>query len=209
MDYYCLEQVFPPLITAGQNIINIKALRSLPQQSELVGPRSGRKEREPIRSEHDVCHYLSTWSYCSFWKQWVKNCGECLAVSWDWRVWIKSESEVKVTFDSLWPCNSPGQNTWVGRLSVLQRIFPTQGLNSGLPHSSQILYQLSQQGSPRILEWVAYPFSSRSSWPRNQTGVSWIAGFFTNWATREAPKRKRGPSKYSRLLVRTLMGYSN
>ena len=40
----------------------------------------------------------------------------------------------------------------------------------------------------RILEWVAYPFSSRSFWPRNQTQVSCIAGrFFTNWATREAP----------------------
>ena len=35
----------------------------------------------------------------------------------------------------------------------------------------------------RILEWVAFPFSSRFSWPRNQTGVSCIAGgFFTNWA---------------------------
>ena len=34
----------------------------------------------------------------------------------------------------------------------------------------------------RILEWVAYPFSSGSSWPRNQTRVSCIAGrFFTNW----------------------------
>ena len=42
------------------------------------------------------------------------------------------------------------------------------------------------QGSPRILEWVAFPFSSGSSWPRNQTGVSCIAGrFFTNWAIRE------------------------
>ena len=40
----------------------------------------------------------------------------------------------------------------------------------------------------RILEWVAYPFSSRSFWPRNQTQVSCIAGrFFINWATREAP----------------------
>ena len=40
----------------------------------------------------------------------------------------------------------------------------------------------------RILEWVAYPFSSGSSWPRNQTGVSRIAGrFFTNWAMREDP----------------------
>ena len=38
----------------------------------------------------------------------------------------------------------------------------------------------------RILEWVAVPFSSGFSWPRNQTGVSCIAGgFFTNWATRE------------------------
>ena len=39
----------------------------------------------------------------------------------------------------------------------------------------------------RILEWVAYPFSSGSSPPRNQTRVSWIAGgSFTSWATREA-----------------------
>ena len=36
-------------------------------------------------------------------------------------------------------------------------------------------------------EWAAYPFSRGSSKPRNQTGVSRIAGgFFTNWATREA-----------------------
>ena len=51
----------------------------------------------------------------------------------------------------------------------------------GLLHCRQILYQLSHQGSPRILEWVAYLFSSRSSRPRDQTGVSCIAGgFFTN-----------------------------
>ena len=56
---------------------------------------------------------------------------------------------------------------WSGSLSLLQGIFPTQGLNPGLPHWRQILYQLSHQGSPRILEWVAYPFSSRSSRPRN------------------------------------------
>ena len=79
------------------------------------------------------------------------------------------------------PWNSLGQNTGVGSLSLLQGIFPTQGLNPGLPHCRQILYQLSHKGSPRILEWVAYPFSSRSSRPRNQTWVSCIArGFFTN-----------------------------
>ena len=82
---------------------------------------------------------------------------------------------------SLW--NSLGQNTGVGNLSLLQGIFPTQGSNPGLLHCRQILYQLSHKGSPRILEWVAYPFCRGSSPPRNQTRVSCIAGgFFTNWA---------------------------
>ena len=61
------------------------------------------------------------------------------------------------------PWNSPGQNIGVGSLSLLQGIFPTQGLNPDLPHCRQILYQLSHQGSPRILEWVAYPFYRGSS----------------------------------------------
>ena len=63
------------------------------------------------------------------------------------------------------PWNSPGQNTGVGSLSFLQGIFPTQGSNPDLPHCSQILYQVSHKGSSRILEWVAYPFSSGSSRP--------------------------------------------
>ena len=41
-------------------------------------------------------------------------------------------------------------------------------------------------GKPKNMEWVAYPFSSGSSWPKNWTEVSCIAsGFFTCWATRE------------------------
>ena len=85
------------------------------------------------------------------------------------------------------PWNSPGQNTGVGSLSLLQGIFPTQGSNPGLIHCRKILYQLSHQRNPRILEWVAYPFCSGSSEPRSWTGVSCIAGrFFTSWAIREA-----------------------
>ena len=57
------------------------------------------------------------------------------------------------------PWNSPGQNTGVGSLSLLQGIFPTQGSNPGLPHCRQILHQVSHKGSPRKLEWVASPFS--------------------------------------------------
>ena len=92
--------------------------------------------------------------------------------------------------------NSPGQNTGVGSLSLLQGIFPIQGSNPGLLHCRLILYQLSHKGSPRILEWVAYPFSSRSAWPRNWTGVSCIAGgFFTNWAIRVAPIPKKGSTR--------------
>ena len=79
------------------------------------------------------------------------------------------------------PWNSPGQNTGVGSLSLLQGTFPTQGSNTGLWHCKWILYQLSHQGTSRILEWVAYPFSSGSSPPRNQTRVACIAGrFFTS-----------------------------
>ena len=46
------------------------------------------------------------------------------------------------------PWNSPGQNTGVGNHSLLQRIFPTQGLYPDFPHCRQILYQLSHQGYP-------------------------------------------------------------
>ena len=68
------------------------------------------------------------------------------------------------------PWNSQGQTTGVGSLSLLQGIIPTQGQNPGLLHSRWILYQLSHKGSPRILYWAVYPFSSGSSQPRNWTG---------------------------------------
>ena len=76
--------------------------------------------------------------------------------------WSESRS---VTSDSLQlhglysPWNSSGQNTGVGSHFLHQGLFPTQGSNPDLLHCRQILYQLSYKGSPRILEWVAYPFS--------------------------------------------------
>ena len=74
------------------------------------------------------------------------------------------------------PWNSPGQNT--GAIPFSRGIFPTQGWNPGLPHCRQIVYQMSHGGSLRILELVAYPFSSGSSHPRNWTRVSCFAGGF-------------------------------
>ena len=60
------------------------------------------------------------------------------------------------------PWNSPGQNTGVGSCSLLQGTFPTQGLNPGLPHCRQILYQLSHSGKHKhtgvgslsLLQWI-------------------------------------------------------
>ena len=39
----------------------------------------------------------------------------------------------------------------MGNHSVLQGIFPTQGLNPGFLHCRQILYQLSHEGSPSVI----------------------------------------------------------
>ena len=129
--------------------------------------------------------------------------------------------------------DSPGKNTGVGCHSLLQGIFPTQGLNPGLLelqmdsvaqlaknppamqetpirflgwegllekgkathsrfwpgefhelyrvaksqtwlsyfHFTSLLYHLSHEGSPRILEWVAYPFSRGTSQSRSRTAL--------------------------------------
>ena len=72
-----------------------------------------------------------------------------------------------VTSDSLrlhgpWPVKAPlsvgvlqGKNTGIGCHSLLQEIFPTQGLNPGLLHCSWVLYYLSHQGSPQYT-WSVY-----------------------------------------------------
>ena len=83
--------------------------------------------------------------------------------------------------------DSPGKNTGVSCHALLQGIFLTQGLNPGLSHCRWILYHLSHEGSPWILEWVAYPSPRGSCQPRNWTGVFYFTGrFFNCWATREA-----------------------
>ena len=75
----------------------------------------------------------------------------------------------------LCPWGSPRKNTRADCHALLQGIVPTPGRNPGLPHCRQILHQLSQQGSPRILEWVACPFSRGSSRSSHRTGVSCVA----------------------------------
>ena len=62
------------------------------------------------------------------------------------RRWMRWDKEsYNALSEYICPWNSPGQNTWVGSLSLLQRIFPTQESNRGLLHCRWILYQLSYQ----------------------------------------------------------------
>ena len=80
------------------------------------------------------------------------------------RFTLKSESESHwVVADFLWPhglyspWNSPGYNTGVGSVSLLQGTFPTQGSNPDLPHCRRSLYQLSHKESV-FMQWHNYIF---------------------------------------------------
>ena len=111
----------------------------------------------------------------------------------------KSESESRlVVSNSLWPhgldspWNSPGQNTGVDSLPLLQGISPTQELNPGLPHCRPIFYHLSHQGSREqyevkwkrsVLSDSLWPHGLDSPWnfPVQNTGVgslSLLQGIF-------------------------------
>ena len=70
------------------------------------------------------------------------------------KIWNTENESHSVVSDSLWPHglysprNSPGQNTRVSNLSLLQGIFSTQRLGPGLLHCRWILYQLSHKAKP-------------------------------------------------------------
>ena len=153
-------------------------------------------------------HFLYIFLPCNFWPSY-SHCAlhSVLAFStgkWKWKWNSLSHVWFLVSHGLYRSWNSPGQNNGVSSCSRLQEILPSQGSNAGVLHCRQIPYQLSHQGSPRILEWVAYPFSSRSSWPRNWTRVSCIAGgFFIRWATFSIGViANQSPHKNAHLLLR-------
>ena len=93
--------------------------------------------------------------------------GQMIPVAAAW--WSESSSVVSNSLQphglySQW--NSPGQNTGMSSLSLLQGTFPTQESNRGLLHCRRILYQLSCQGElDQVQEhsqpWVGYAVSKR------------------------------------------------
>ena len=81
------------------------------------------------------------------------------------------------------------QEYWSGLPCPPSGVPPNPGIEPRSPSLQVILYHLSCLGSRRTLEWVAYPFSKGTFWPRNRTRVSCTTGgFFTSWAIRKAPK---------------------
>ena len=108
---------------------------------------------------------------------------------WKERKWKWSSS---VMSDSLWPhglrptmifhqWDFPGKSTGVGCHCLLQRIFPTQGSNPGLPHGRQTLYHPIHQGSLKVTWFLIL-------WACDQTGV--VRGLI-NPALREAERLGR------------------
>ena len=68
---------------------------------------------------------------------------------------------------------------------LLQEIFPTQGLNPGLPHCRQTLYRLSHQGSPK-LEMIMEPVVDEIQPVHSKGDQSWVF-FGRNDAKAETP----------------------
>ena len=167
------------------------------KQRSLVGGIHGVAEesdtREQLNNERAAKHYsvaLFPWKKKSLTAPWTGGRGKRPGLglsgvaesgrgSWPGcslrSEWSKSRSVVSDSATP-WtsPWNSPGQNTGVGSLSLLQGIFPTQGLNPGLLHRRQILYQLSHRGSPRF-SLNTHMASLPSTFRRNKGAYLFIA----------------------------------
>ena len=135
-----------------------------------------------------AAHFISIYQTCL----WENRISYIFLATRMWKIKVKvAQSCPTLQPHGLYsPWNSPGQNTRVGSCSLLQGIFPIQGLNPGLPHCRQILYNLSPQGSLRILDWVAYPISGRCSWSRKSDWDT-LHCRVISWATRKAQLKYR------------------
>ena len=103
-------------------------------------------------------------------------------MKWTWK--SKSLSHVQL-FATPWTLQS--MEFSMPEAFPFSRGFSNSGMEPRSPALQADSLPAEPQGKPRILEWVAYPFFSRSSWPRNRTRVPCIAGgFFTNWAIGES-----------------------
>ena len=88
-----------------------------------------------------ICYHIT--SALCFWILGHESCGILAPWISEWVSESRSVLSDCLRIHGLNPWNSPGQHTGVGSLSLPQGIFPTQGLNPGLPHCRRSFYQLS------------------------------------------------------------------
>ena len=84
----------------------------------------------------------------------------------------------------LHPWDFPGKNTGVGCHFLLQEVFPTQGLNPGLPHCRQMPYCLSHQGALRVAPPDGHGGNDRGTPRHAPPRLSWDGRVWGRW---EAP----------------------
>ena len=187
------------LQSVGSNSVALSHLQCFSISNEVVRQQMtegrSRKKDFRVRNLHQIPPYFLYWvNILNFYFEIIlrykqklqeymdSSCALSSQVPWKLASYkISSEVKVAQLCPTLCdPLGFSGQNTGVGSLSLLQGIFPTQGSNPGLPHCRWIVYQLGHKGSPRILEWVAYPFSSGSSWPMptSKSRIIWISHFY-------------------------------
>ena len=92
------------------------------------------------------------------------------------------------------PWTSPGQNTGGDSLFLLQGIFPTQGLNLGLPHCRQILCQLSHKGSEGTTDQKAAAYQKPEGCEKEQ---AWWRGRRTHLIAWRVQPASRGGSLHA------------
>ena len=120
---------------------------------------------------------------------------ECTFFVWSLWIWYVLCTQVHVTKDETLLMSLGATGSGVGKRNstpclgnCLQQTKWTVKVTQSCPTLCDCIdYTVLGILQARILEWVAFPFSSGSSWPRNWTRVSCIGGgFFTNWAIRES-----------------------
>ena len=106
---------------------------------------------------------------------------------------------------------SSRQEYWSGLPCPLPGDLPNPETEPRSPAQQADSSQSEPPGKPKNTGVVAYPFSRGSSWPKNWTGVSCIAGrFFTSWATREHASAQNKPtneSSVSRIVLLLAWGH--
>ena len=143
----------------------------------LVGysPR-GHKESDTTWATSLWCHFVHTTT-----RYRVEISNHCSKTSWVRKTSERESESHSVTSDSLWlhglqSMEFSRPEYWSEQPFPSLEDLPNPGIEPRSPALQADSLPVEPQRSPRTLEWVAYPFSSRSSQPRNWTGVSCIAG---------------------------------